>query len=156
MASEKEQTMKCVACQKPMRDGAVVHEFLVSGVKVRGSLPAKTCACGEQIIEGDALAALELAAAHALGQHGVRTAEAFRFMRKALALRAVDLGALIGIEPETISRWETDKRDIDVRAFALLAELVADRVAGRTDTEERLKRLANPPKSWPTVLDVAV
>ncbi len=91
--------MKCVACQKPMREGTVLHEFVVSGVKLRGNMPAKTCTCGEQIVASDALAALELAAAHALGHHGVRTAEAFRFMRKALGLRAVDLGALIGVEP---------------------------------------------------------
>lgn len=135
--------MKCTECGKPVLHGQVEHVFMVSGVRVVGNVPAWTCgSCGEQQLEHDALAGLELAAAHALGQHGVSTGEAFRFMRKALGLRAVDLGELIQIDAATISRWETETRDVDVRAFALLAELVADRFAGRHDTERRLKKLA--------------
>jgi putative zinc finger/helix-turn-helix YgiT family protein len=146
--------MKCTECGKPMLRGQVAHEFVVSGVRVVGNVPAWTCSgCGEQRLEHDTLAGLELAAAHALGQAGVCTGESFRFMRKALGLRAVDLGELIDIEPETISRWETGKRPVEVRAFALLADLVADRFAGRNDTERRLKKLATK-SELPPVLNI--
>jgi DNA-binding transcriptional regulator YiaG len=144
--------MKCTECGKPMLHGQVEHVFVVSGVRVVGNVPAWSCSgekCDGQLLEHDTLAGLELAAAHALGQAGICTGEAFRFMRKALGLRAIDLGELIQVDAATISRWETAAREVEVRAFALLAELVADKFGGRADTERRLKKLAakgEPPR----------
>lgn len=53
------------------------------------------------------LGRFELLAAAALARHGVCTSEAFKFIRKSLGMRATDLGAVLGVAPETISRWET-------------------------------------------------
>jgi putative zinc finger/helix-turn-helix YgiT family protein len=139
-----------------MLHGTVEHEFSISGVRVKGSLPATICPeCGENTVEADALSALELAAAHALAKSAVRTGEVFRFMRKALGLRAADVGELLGADPATISRWEREHQNVDLRAFALLAELVEDRVENRTGTLERLKRLAHPPTSFPPFLSLS-
>jgi transcriptional regulator with XRE-family HTH domain len=55
---------------------------------------------------------------------GLRTGESFRFMRKAVGLRANELSEYLGVAPETISRWETGKWDPDKAAFAALAALV--------------------------------
>lgn len=147
--------MKCYECGASMREGSVEHTFTISGVKVRGRMPAMICPeCGENTVASDALGALELMAAHALGQHAVRTPEVFKFMRKALGLRAIDVCELLGTDPATVSRWERGHLDVDRHAFALLAALVEDRVLGKTSTEERLRRLANPPKVYPRELEL--
>jgi YgiT-type zinc finger domain-containing protein len=137
--------MKCFECGEEMISDSIEHVFTISGVKVRGNMPAMRCpACGESSVDGDAL-----------GQHAVRTPEVFRFMRKAIGMRAVDLAELLDADPATISRWERGKLDVDKHAFALLAELVEDRVNGKTSTEERLKLLAHPPKAFPRELELA-
>jgi len=98
----------------------------------------------------------ELLAARWLADDGARSAEAFRFMRKALGLQAVALAELLDSTPETISRWEHGKRPVDARAFALLGVMVADRIAGRNDTRARLEALRSPSKVPHTVtLEVA-
>ncbi len=67
-------------------------------------------------------------------------------MRKVLGLRATDLGDLLDIAPETISRWENGAIPVEARAFVLLGALVTDRINGRTDTADRLHALRSPKK----------
>lgn len=147
--------MQCVECGSEMMTGKAHHEFFVSGVRVVGSLPSATCPqCGAGAVEDDSVRALELSAADALARRGVRTGEVFKFMRKALGLRAADLGKLIDIDPTTISRWECGHQDPDIRAFALLAEMVADQIHGRTETRDRLEALTRPQDSRPSFLEL--
>lgn len=86
----------------------------------------------------------ELAVAEKLAGLGIRTGEAFKFMRKALGLRAVDLAELLDVAAETVSRWETGEPE--ARAFALLGSIVAERLRGQEETVDRLRALRSPRK----------
>jgi putative zinc finger/helix-turn-helix YgiT family protein len=148
--------MKCFECGADMRADSVEHTLTISGVKIHGRLPAMVCPeCAEDSVEGNDLAAFELKAAHTLAQNAVRTSEVFKFMRKALGMRAVDVSELLDADPATVSRWERGHLEVPMHAFALLAELVEDRIEGRSSTQERLKKLARPPKTFPRDLEVA-
>jgi len=108
-------------------------------------LLARRCAsCGAVRFGADSLTAFELRVAVELAKTGVSTCEALRFMRKALQLRAVDLAALLGVTPETVSRWETGKLSLEHRALALLGSLVVEKSEGRTSTLDRLRALLEP------------
>jgi transcriptional regulator with XRE-family HTH domain len=49
-------------------------------------------------------------------------------MRKAgLGMKAADLATLLGMAPETFSRWETAEREAPHLSWATVAELVLER-----------------------------
>ena len=73
---------------------------------------------------------------------GEASGEAFKFARKAMGIRAADLAPVLGVTPETVSRWEADKHAIDRGSWALLGLLAADRAAGTWTTENALKAAA--------------
>ena len=148
--------MKCFECGADMCADSVEHTLTISGVKVHGRLPAMVCPeCNENSVEGKDVAAFELKAAHVLAQHAVRSPEVFKFMRKALGMRAVDVCELLDADPATVSRWERGHLEVPMHAFALLAAVVEDRIHGKSSTLERLKRLARPPKVFPRELELA-
>ena len=96
---------------------------------------------------------INLWVADELAGAGLASGEAFRFMRKALGLKATDLSELVYTTPETISRWETGKLDpIDPNALALLGALVADRIHGRETLRDRLRALRSPRRVENTVV----
>jgi len=105
------------------------------GVTFAGDVPHEACStCGERYLAAGDLERLELAAAVELARIGRRTGSALRFMRKALGFRAKELAELLGVAPETFSRWETGDREPDAHAFALVGGLAADRLEGSERT----------------------
>lgn len=109
------------------------------------ALPARHCrSCGETSYEAAILQRFDLHVANRLAEAGVGSGAAFRFMRKALGLRAVDLAELLDVSAETLSRWETEKRALDRGALAVLAACVRDALAGRTSTLDTLRALRTP------------
>lgn len=90
-------------------------------------VPAVRCeACGAVFFDGPALGDFERAAARELAQRGPATAETFRFMRKAIGMRAADLAEMLDVTPETISRWETGKLPMSRTTWLTLSSLVLD------------------------------
>jgi DNA-binding transcriptional regulator YiaG len=141
--------MMCGSKSRPKR-GTFTHRIRVGSICFDGELDSEVCSsCGEHIVEGALVKKLELMVAQQLADNGQRTPEAFRFMRKALGLRAVDLAPLIGVGPETISRYETGAREIDPIRFGVLATLVDDSLAGRQDALTRFRAAQQPVKSMP-------
>jgi transcriptional regulator with XRE-family HTH domain len=65
-------------------------------------------------------------------------------MRKAAGLRAADLGELLGLTPQHISRIENGKLPPDKRTIGLIAAIIEDRVEGTTRTIDQLRAIDNP------------
>lgn len=121
------------------------HEVEVAGCRFKATMPATRCAeCGETVVSGADLEAFELAVAADLAQRGPTSGDAFRFMRKALGLKAVEVAELLDVTKETVSRWENDKFQPERRALALLGSMVLDRHEGRSTTMDRLRELQKP------------
>src|SRR5207253_1158815 len=86
----------------------------VDGHRFSAFVPALRCeCCGEVYLDGQALSRFELLVAGELARSGAQSGEAFQFMRKSIGMRAIDLGKLLDVSHETISRWETGKRPVD-------------------------------------------
>lgn len=127
----------------------------VAGLSFVAIVPVEVCQkCGSKYFQAATLRAMELRVAQALAARGVRSGAAIRFMRKALGLRAVDLAELLAVEPETISRWENDERQIEARAFVLVGLLVEDMLDGRATTRARLEALHKPAKRMAAVIRI--
>lgn len=73
--------------------------------------------------------------------------ESFRFMRTAMGLQAKEVAHLLGLGVGTISRWENDVRDLDPRAWTLLACLALEFAdgEGQSRTRQVLSALREPP-----------
>jgi putative zinc finger/helix-turn-helix YgiT family protein len=147
--------MKCPKCGTRTKRIKAEHSLSVSGVELRGEVIDDTCpACGYATMAASELERFELNAAAALASHGVCTGEAFRFIRKALGMRAADVAEVLGTTPETVSRWETGQREVDRHVFALLGELAVAAAEGRESPAERFKALASADRVKPGVINV--
>ena len=110
-------------------------------------MPALRCPkCKEVYLDGPALVRFELEVAWELARLGTRSGEAVRFMRKAIGLTARALAALLGVAPETVSRWETGQRTVDTPTFAVLGRLVGDKIVGSRETTDLLEAQLAPSK----------
>jgi len=136
---------RCGRCDQLLVTRKVDVSREVAGHVFVAGLPARVCrSCGETSYEASVLQRFDLHVASHLAEAGVGSGAAFRFMRKALGLRAVDLAELLDVSPETLSRWETEKRNLDRGALAVLAACVRDALAGRTATLDTLRALRAP------------
>lgn len=138
--------MKCINCGKAdlVRD-TVPHTLTVAGVEFATELPGQRCpACGYSTVHGPAAVRFELLVAAELVKRGLRGGASFKFMRKALGMKAIEIAEAFNVAPETVSRWENGQREVDWPEFMLLGFLVDDKLAGRTTTLARLKALAEP------------
>jgi putative zinc finger/helix-turn-helix YgiT family protein len=137
------KTKWCPTCgAERIEQGKTEHAVTVGAQKFVGKLPAEVCgACGESLVMSRALGAFERAVACHLAEHGPATGETFRYMRKAFGMPAKEVAEWLGTVPETISRWETGARDVDLWAWLTLGAIVLDAASGNQRTRERLQQL---------------
>lgn len=120
----------------PLLDGRTL-EFVFEG------FPQRICAsCGERTYRAADLVAAEEAVTRELAARGIRDGAVFRRLRRALGLKATELAGLLGVTPETVSRWENGHNQADRAVWATLDLLLDDRRAGRSNTLDRLRALA--------------
>lgn len=90
-----------------------------------------------------ALSKLHRAIADQLIRKETRLAPAeVRFLRKHLGWSGVDFAAYAGVQPETVSRWENGRTEMDPLADRLLRLLVAHSQPNATYSIDRLKEIA--------------
>ncbi len=138
--------MRCAACNAGTAKPADVElRREIDGHLFTAAVRGFRCeACGEEIYEALDIERFDAAVALALARSGAGGGEVFRLMRKVIGLRAADLAELLGVAPETLSRWETGKHPIDHGALALLSLLVIDHTQGVTSTLDALRDRAHP------------
>ncbi len=134
---------KCIQCgSAELRQIETEDELTVAGRTFTRTVPAQRCEkCGEVYYRGDDLGSVELDVARELARKGPATGETLRFMRTALGLPSGELAALLGVTPETVSRWEHGKLAFDRRTYALVGLLVLDRIEGRSTVADVLRGL---------------
>ena len=139
---------RCVQCGKAaVTEADVKLQRRIAGrVFVTTVLGSRCGACGEDYVMAPDLQRFELLTARTLAEAGQSSGAAFKFMRKAMGLKATDLAVLLGVTAETISRWENDKHAPDRSTLAVMAYLLADKLAGSTRTADALQAMAQPKK----------
>lgn len=115
-------------------------------------VPAWVCsACDEAIFSSETLSAMERAVTRELVASGAHDPAALRWLRKAAELSGAELARLLGVAPETVSRWENGVQTPDRATVAVVAELALDALEGRSDTRRRLDRMAHATPHSPDV-----
>ncbi len=124
-------TKEAVEVRVPASPAALV-------VRVTGVSAMRCSGCGESFLSGPDLGRAELLAGAEALARGLRDGGTFKFIRKALGLRASELGDVLDVSPETISRWENGHRDAERSVWNTLADLVSDKLHGTNTTLDRL------------------
>lgn len=105
---------------------------------------------GERLVGLEHAKAAELVIATELALHGPVDGKSFRFMRGAIGMKSAELAELLGVRPETVSRWERSVVNVDRAAWMTLGGLVLERVGAPVALRERLewvKEGKRPPKT---------
>ncbi|MES2645050.1 MAG: helix-turn-helix transcriptional regulator [Myxococcota bacterium] len=75
-------------------------------------------------VEADVMALVIKQVATTLASQGMVSGESFRYLRRALGIRAAEVAEILGVRPATVSDWETGKTRLDRAAWGLLADAV--------------------------------
>lgn len=144
---------ECPSCHAKRLKVRLVEEVKVVGDhRFRALLPGQQCRqCGETFYELRTLARFDQLVAKELADAGEKAGEAVRFIRKAAGVAAADLAALLDVRPETVSRWEHGKRPIDRGSYAVLRQLLIEKLAESTATADYLRGLSKPRRLPKTV-----
>ena len=147
---------RCPSCGKSdLRSGTVPHHLTVGEHRFSGRMQGEICnACNNSVVGVNDLVMFELGVGELLIRSGQASSspEAFRFMRKSLGMRAVELADLLGVTLETVSMWENGKLPIETRSLALLGCMVIDAITERKITINLLRATRSPTKLTKTTL----
>jgi putative zinc finger/helix-turn-helix YgiT family protein len=139
---------KCPTCGAvgTFREGTTEFTSTVGPRVFVAALPALVCGdCNEAIFTSATVEAFERARARALASEGASDGAALRWVRKAAGLTGVELARLLGVAPETVSRWEHDVQPPDRAAVALIGALALEAMDGHSETRTRLDAMASAP-----------
>ncbi len=138
----------CTRCKKDRVVAISLDDSMdVCGHTFTAQLPAEKCeACGQIAIQGHDMKLFELRVAIELAKAGVRTSEAFRFLRKAVGLDAAGLGELLDVPEDFVGYWEKGEWPVDPRAHAVLCSLVLAKFEHKPATLDCLAVLREPRK----------
>jgi putative zinc finger/helix-turn-helix YgiT family protein len=152
--------MRCVECgERRFEEKRKTETIEAAGLTFAAEVPVDVCAkCRHEYLHGPAMVEFERRVAVELARRGAPLPETFRRLRKALGLRAVDLGAMLEVRPETISRWENGQTEVDWPSYLLTWWMVEEALEGRSDTMDKLKapRPAVPPSARAKAIKVTL
>ncbi|MEY4515559.1 MAG: hypothetical protein RLZZ450_7681 [Pseudomonadota bacterium] len=119
--------MKCVACGATMKKTRGDYAYAsLPGVTLRDVEIWRCSACGEEEVQIPRIEALNHAIASGLvRKHGRLSPPEVRFLRKLLGWSGVDFAKHFGVTPETVSRWESGKKQMGPVAERLLRLCIA-------------------------------
>jgi len=145
---EEMRVSKCHTCgHVRLHDGEAELTRVVCGRTFVGRVPAQVCPqCGEWVVTDSRVGQFEAAVARALVASGIDQGEAVRWLRTTAGLRGVDLAEMLGVVPETVSRWETGRTTIDRATLHPLGRLAIEAGEGCSDTAAALRAMGTPRK----------
>ncbi len=137
---------RCVNCNARALKKRLVERMRAVGDHVfAAKLPAEVCTvCATQYFADVAVESFDLGIAAALLDAGATGAQALKFLRSVTGLQGKEFADLIGVRPETVSRWEQGRGAIDRATYTVLRQLVAERQQHRTNTADFLQSLKRP------------
>jgi putative zinc finger/helix-turn-helix YgiT family protein len=141
--------MNCIFCGGEMETSREDYPYSECGLEGAVLVDVETSRCPECGEEETAIPAIEglhgAIAARLIAKVERLTAGEVRFLRKHIGLSGVELARRLGVDPATVSRWETGNKPIGVTADRLLRVMVACVEPCASPNFERLTNMAVAP-----------
>jgi putative zinc finger/helix-turn-helix YgiT family protein len=139
--------MRCTKCRSELKVTVTTHLYVESGlpdVVLHGVEVRKCRACGEEEVAIPNLAGLHRCiAANLVARKSALTGAELKFLRQFLGHASKDFAKMLGVAPETVSRWENAQRDIPPAVDRLVRVFVMH-TAPRTDYSAELFAAIRP------------
>ncbi|MBL8605160.1 MAG: type II toxin-antitoxin system MqsA family antitoxin [Myxococcales bacterium] len=136
---------RCHACGGALGKGSLEHSMVVAGHRFVAALPSVRCTqCGQESVSDAALEQFELRVSELLLESGTHAPEALVWFRRSIGLRATELADLLGVTPETVSRWENGKVAPPNTAIVVMGKLAVTRGPKREELIALLRSSAAP------------
>ena len=138
----------CDRCQREKVIEVLIDDSMdVCGHTFTTQVPATRClACQQVVIQGEHVRRFERRVAAEIAKAGLRTGDAFRFLRTALGISENGLAGLLDVPAEYVGYWETAKWPVDPRALAVLSGLVLAKFEDKVAALDCLTVLRAPRK----------
>jgi putative zinc finger/helix-turn-helix YgiT family protein len=143
--------MKCTECSGDLKIAGTTHRYAESGlpnVVLHGVQIRRCGSCGAEDVAIPNVSGLHRSiAAILVNRRSALAAVEFRFLRQFLGQSSKDFAKILGVTPETLSRWENAKREIPPpvdRAVRLLVMTVPPRTDYSTELLAHIR--PTPPK----------
>jgi putative zinc finger/helix-turn-helix YgiT family protein len=138
--------MKCENCGAQMKSGRENYRYSECGLDTvtLANVEVRRCsACGEYEVDIPRMEELHRVIAQGVASKNARlTPQEVRFLRKYLGFSGVDFAATLDVTPETVSRWETGKKQMSPVAERALRLMVFVRAPIDQYPLERLAEVA--------------
>jgi DNA-binding transcriptional regulator YiaG len=123
----------CDRCQREKVIDVLIDDSMdVCGHTFTTQVPATRClACQQVVIQGEHVRRFERRVAAEIAKAGLRTGDAFRYLRSALGMSEAGLAGLLDVPAEYVGYWESAKWPVDPRALAVLSGLVLAKFEGK-------------------------
>lgn len=141
--------MTCVRCGETKKERAV-HTFrrTIAGCAFGAEIAVDACTrCGHTHVPLSLLLAFDRAVAADLARRGPVSGETFRFIRKAIPLQPIEVSRMLSVSLDTVSRWEANRREIDLPSWLVIATVALDTFEGPSPLLPRLDALRGPVRS---------
>jgi DNA-binding transcriptional regulator YiaG len=107
-----------------------------------GEIPARICEhCGAARHHIDDLVRFEHAVARRFLKEARPSGPGLAFARETARLQSQELARLLGVAPNSVSRWEHGRNPIDRATWATVLQLAREQLDGLSDTRESLEAL---------------
>src|SRR5713101_5426138 len=102
----------CDRCQREKVIDVLIDDSMdVCGHTFTTQVPATRClACQQVVIQGEHVRRFERRVAAEIAKAGLRTGDAFRFLRTALGMTDAAFAELLDVPAEYVGYWESEKR----------------------------------------------
>jgi len=138
--------MKCEACGAQMKSGRENYHYTECGldsVTLMNVVVRRCPECGEYEVDIPRMEELHRLIAQEVASKGPRLApQEIRLLRKYLGFSGVDFAATLDVTPETVSRWETGKKQMSPVAERALRLMIFIRAPIEEYPLERLATVA--------------
>lgn len=114
------------------------HDFEMTGV------PYSERENGDHAIGSDVVSRIQVKIASEFARRGIVSGGTFKAIRKALGFKSVDVAHLLGVMPETISRWESGALPMPRPSWVAVAAMLRDTMDGRDEVRNILEAAAQP------------
>jgi DNA-binding transcriptional regulator YiaG len=123
----------CDRCQRDKVLDVLIDDSMdVCGHTFTTQVPATRClACQQVVIQGEHVRRFERRVAAEIAKAGLRTGDAFKFLRTALGMTDAGFAELLDVPAEYVGYWESEKWPVDPRALAVLSGLVLGKFEGK-------------------------
>jgi putative zinc finger/helix-turn-helix YgiT family protein len=143
------KTMTCVQCDGKVTTKRENYRYTASGlpnVTLMGVEVRRCAKCGDHEVVIPRIEELHRVLAGAVVRRPSRLATSeLRFLRKYLGYSGVEFAKVIGVSPETVSRWENGKERMGGSAEKLLRMLVVHQQPIRDYSIESLAEISDKP-----------